>query len=231
MGSILRQALICVSATGRKNVRLKNKTRHFSASHFSVRIVIVILLCCAPTTWSAQRPKADLKPPIPDVEVLDQEGKRIHFYSDLIKGKVVVISFLFTSCKFYCPMQGDSLSKVQSLLGERLGRDINLITVSLDPENDTPERLKAWGAIFGAKPGWTFVTGAKPEIDKISMALTGAEALKGEHSPVVYIGNDKTGIWIRAYGLHDPEKFNKLIEEAIDNSPTEPGQKGGRFQQ
>jgi len=171
-------------------------------------------------TENAQRPKTGLEPSIPDVDVFDQDGKRIHFYSDLIKGKVVVISFLFTTCKLYCPMQGENLSKLQGALGARLGRDINLITVSVDPETDTPERLKAWGAMFGAKPGWTFVTGAKPEIDKVSMALTGAEAIKGAHSAVVYIGNDKTGIWTRAYGLHDLERFSKIIEEVTNSSPT-----------
>jgi protein SCO1 len=169
-------------------------------------------------TQSAQRPKTGLEPSIPDVDVFDQDGNRIHFYSDLIKGKVVVISFLFTTCKLYCPMQGEKLSKLQGALGARLGREINLISVSVDPETDTPERLKAWGAMFGAKPGWTFVTGAKPEIDKVSMALTGAVAIKGEHSAVVYIGNDKTGTWTRAYGLHDLERFSKLIEEVTNSS-------------
>jgi protein SCO1/2 len=176
-------------------------------------------------TQSAQRPKTGLAPSIPDVDVFDQDGKRIHFYSDLIKGKVVVISFLFTTCKLYCPMQGENLSKLQGALGARLGRDVNLITVSVDPETDTPERLKAWGAMFGAKPGWTFVTGAKPEIDKVSMALTGALAIKGSHSAVVYIGNDKTGIWTRAYGLHDLERFSQLIEEVANSSPTGSDQK------
>lgn len=117
-------------------------------------------------------------------------------------------------------MQRENLSKLQGALGGRLGRDINIITVSIDPETDTPERLKAWGEMFGAKPGWTFVTGAKPEIDKVSLALTGAEAIKGEHSVVVYIVNDKTGAWTRAYGLHDLERFSKLIEELTNSSPT-----------
>ena len=176
-------------------------------------------------TQSAQRPKTGLEPSIPDVDVLDQDGNRIHFYSDLIKGKVVVISFIFTTCKLYCPMLGENLSKLQGALGARLGRDVNLITVSVDPETDTPERLKAWGAMFDAKPGWTFVTGAKPEIDKVSMALTGAAAIKGDHSAVVYIGNDKTGTWTRAYGLHDLERFSQVIEEVTNSSPTRSDQK------
>lgn len=162
---------------------------------------------------SAQKQKGDLMPAIPDVEAVNQDGERVRFYSDLIKDKVVVISFVFTTCSFICPMQGNNLSKLQALLGARLGKEVNIIFVSTDPETDTPERLKAWGIQLGAKPGWTFITGKKSEIDKVAIAFTGTQALKGEHSPVVFIGSDKTGIWIRTYGLADPIGLNKLIEE------------------
>jgi protein SCO1/2 len=157
--------------------------------------------------------KPDQKRSIPDAELLNQDGKRIHFYSDLIKDKIVIVSFVFTSCTLICPMQGESLAKLQAMLGERLGRDIYLVSVSTDPERDTPERLKIWGSQFGAGPGWTLVTGKKSEIDKVAIALTGAPAVKGEHSPVVFVGSDKTGRWIRAYGLAEPAKFASLIDE------------------
>lgn len=156
---------------------------------------------------------ADRKRSIPDAEVFDQDGKRIRFYSDLIKDKVVVVSFVFTTCTFICPMQGESFSKLQAVLGERLGSEIHLVSVSTDPESDTPERLKIWGSQFRARPGWTLVTGKKSEIDKVAVALTGAPAVKGEHSPVVFVGSDKTGRWIRAYGLGEPGKFASLIDE------------------
>lgn len=161
----------------------------------------------------ASGPEADRKRSIPDAEVFNQDGERIRFYSDLIKDRVVIVSFVFTSCNFICPMQGESLSKLQAMLGERLGRDVHLVSVSLDPEGDTPERLKTWGSKFGVRPGWTLVTGKKSEIDKVAMALTGAPVVKGEHSPVAFIGSDKTGRWIRAYGLADPGKFASQINE------------------
>jgi protein SCO1/2 len=157
--------------------------------------------------------KPDQKKAIPDAELLNQAGKKIHFYSDLIKDKVVIVSFFFTSCTLICPMQGEKLSKLQAMLGERLGREVYLVSVSMDPEADPPERLKIWGTQFGARPGWTLVTGKKSEIDKVAMALTGAPAAKGDHSPVVFVGSDKTGRWIRAYGLGEPAKFASLIEE------------------
>jgi cytochrome oxidase Cu insertion factor (SCO1/SenC/PrrC family) len=161
----------------------------------------------------AQKQKGDLNPSIPDVEVINQDGKKIHFYSDLIKNKVVVISFIFTTCTFICPMQASNLSKLQGLLGKSLGKDVHILFVSTDPETDTPERLKTWGAQFGAKPGWSFLTGKKAEIDKVAMAFTGVEALKGEHSPVVFIGSDQKGIWIRTYSLASPEKLHGLVED------------------
>jgi len=176
-------------------------------------VFICCMLCLHASGQEVRQPAPDQKKAIPDAELLNQDGKKIHFYSDLIKDKVVIVSFFFTSCALICPMQGERLSKLQAMLGERLGRDVYLVSVSMDPEADPPERLKIWGTQFGARPGWTLVTGRKSEIDKVAMALTGAPAAKGDHSPVVFVGSDKTGRWIRAYGLGEPAKFASLIEE------------------
>ncbi|HLL75605.1 MAG TPA: SCO family protein, partial [Pyrinomonadaceae bacterium] len=94
---------------------------------------------------------------IPDVPVLDQDGRELNFYSDLVRGKTVAVNFIFTTCTTICPPLGATFARVQRDLGERAGRDVHLISVSVDPANDTPERLKAWGAKFKAAPGWTFV--------------------------------------------------------------------------
>lgn len=190
----------------------------------AAELLICCMLCLHASAQEARQPANNAEPPakgqeadqkrsIPDAEVLNQDGKKIHFYSDLVKDKVVIVSFIFTSCTLICPMQGESLSKLQAMLGERLGREVYLVSVSADPEGDTPERLKIWGLQFGARPGWTLVTGKKSEIDKVAMALTGAPVVKGDHSPVVFIGSDKTGRWIRAYGLAGPGKFASLIDE------------------
>jgi protein SCO1/2 len=190
----------------------------------AAELLICCMLCLHASGQEARQPANTAGPPplghgpdqkrsIPDAEVFNQDGKRIRFYSDLIKDKVVIVSFVFTSCAFVCPMQGESLSKLQAMLGERLGKEVYLVSVSTDPEGDTPERLKIWGLQFRARPGWTLVTGKKSEIDKVAMALTGAPAVKGQHSPVVFIGSDKTGRWIRAYGLAEPGRFASLIDE------------------
>jgi protein SCO1/2 len=171
-----------------------------------------------PAAESSREQKGEARISIPDIVAVNQEGKQISFYSDLVKGKVVIISFVITHCRLICPLQGANLARLQAALGDRLGREVNLISISMDPEADTPERLKAWGAQFGLKPGWTLVTGAKSEIDKVAMALTGAGVIKGEHSPAVFVGNAEKGRWIRCYGLAEPERFLKLIEEVSSGS-------------
>jgi protein SCO1/2 len=159
---------------------------------------------------------------IPDVELLDQDGRTIHFYTDLVKGKVVAVQFIFTTCTTICPPLGATFARVQKELGERAGRDVQLISVSVDPATDTPERMKAWGAKFKAGAGWTFVTGAKPRIDELLRALGASSASPSEHSPALLIGNDLKGQWTRAYGLSRPDVLLKLIEDAAAGRLNQP---------
>jgi cytochrome oxidase Cu insertion factor (SCO1/SenC/PrrC family) len=151
---------------------------------------------------------------IPDVEMLDQDGRKVHFYSDLVKGKTVAINFIFTSCTTICPPLGATFARVRKELGESAGRDVHLISISVDPVTDTPERLKAWGAKFKAGPGWTFVTGPKPRMDELLRALGAATASPADHTPGVVVGNDEAGQWTRAYGLASPGKLVQLIKDA-----------------
>jgi cytochrome oxidase Cu insertion factor (SCO1/SenC/PrrC family) len=150
---------------------------------------------------------------IPDVFVLDQDGRQLKFYTDLVKGKTVAVNFIFTTCTTICPPLAATFSRVQQELGGRAGRDVHLISVSVDPANDTPERLKAWGAKFRAAPGWTFVTGAKPEIDELLRALAASTASPADHSPTILILNDRMGVLTRTYGLARPSQILKTIDE------------------
>ncbi|HEV2663673.1 MAG TPA: SCO family protein [Blastocatellia bacterium] len=168
-----------------------------------------------------RKEEAAAKMSIPDLPLLNQDGKQIHFYRDLIKGKVVAINFIFTTCTTICPPMAATFSRVQNLMGERLGKDFYLISISVDPAVDTPQRLKAWGAKFGAKPGWTFVTGNKPEMDQLLKALSGYSARKEDHSPTILIGNDAKGVWTRAYGLAKPALLVQLIEAVMNGREVE----------
>jgi protein SCO1 len=189
---------------------------------------VLASLLCPPARAVAQtappRPERNSLPPeakglsapaIPDVEAFDQDGKPLRFYTDLIKGKTVMLNFVFTSCTYVCRMQGANFSRLQAALGRRLGADISLVSVSLDPQRDTPERLKSWGAKYGARPGWTMVTGAKPEMDRLLRALTGDASGVTEHSSVLFMGDYERGIWIRADSLDDPARLIQTLDAAL----------------
>lgn len=148
---------------------------------------------------------------IPDVPVIDQDGKPRQFYTDLVKGKVVAVNFVFTTCTTICPPMGANFAKLQKLLGDRSGRDVHLISVSVDPSTDTPERMKAWGQKFGAGPGWTLVTGDRAEITRLLKSLGVYTPSISDHSPLVLLGNDARHQWTRAYGLAAPAKLEELI--------------------
>ena len=150
---------------------------------------------------------------IPNAAVLDQNGKQLNFYSDLIKGKTVAINFIFTTCTTICPPLTATFRRVQQDAAAR-GLAVQLISVSVDPTTDTPERLRDFASKFKAEPGWTFVTGDKTQIDSVLQALGAAVSNKNDHTPMILIGNDASDYWTRAYGLTSPTKIVELIDAA-----------------
>jgi len=150
---------------------------------------------------------------IPNAPVLDQNGKQLNFYSDLIKGKTVAINFIFTTCTTICPPLTATFRRVQQDAAAR-GLNVQLISVSVDPTTDTPERLRDFASKFKAEPGWTFVTGDKAEIDSVLQSLGAAVSNKNDHTPMILIGNDTSDYWTRAYGLTSPTRIVELIDAA-----------------
>lgn len=155
---------------------------------------------------------------IPDIAVYDQDGKRMSFYSDLVKGKTVAINFIFTSCTTICPPLTATFRKVQQDMGDRIGRDVRLISISVDPMTDVPERLKSFSAKFSAQPGWSFVTGNKADIDQLLRALGASVGDKNDHTPMILVGNDSARYWTRMYGLAKPAAIVGVINEAASKS-------------
>jgi len=149
---------------------------------------------------------------IPDLVLRDQEGRRVRFYSDLIKDKIVVLTFFYTSCTYSCTMQGRTFSKLQSLLGKRLGKSVFLISVTTDPVRDTPEKLKSWATHYNVQPGWTLVTGDQTEMNKLLIPFTGNGAGGGMHLPAIFIGNEKEGLWTSASGVFAPEDLLRVVD-------------------
>ena len=142
---------------------------------------------------------------IPDVWVTDQDGRRVRFYTDLIKGKAAVINFFYTSCEASCLMQREDIVKLQRMVGPHALGKINFVSITLDPSGDSPGRLKAWSKRLKARPGWTLVTGRQQDIDALLLAFIGYKPRKEQHgqSPVFVAGDDATGRWKQVSAL-DP---------------------------
>ena len=153
---------------------------------------------------------------IPDTTVYDQDGRSLHFYADLVKGKTVIVNFIFTTCTTICPPLTATMRKVQQSLGERSGGGIQLISISVDPVTDVPQRLKTFAKQFSAGEGWAFITGGKQEIDSLLKALGAYSANKLDHTPMFLIGNDAAGYWTRIYGLSSAQAIAKLATEISD---------------
>jgi protein SCO1/2 len=150
---------------------------------------------------------------VPDVAVVDADGRPLHFYSDLVEGKTVAMNFVFTTCTTICPPMGANFAKLQKLLGDRAGRDVHLISVSVDPVTDTPERMKAWGEKFGAGAGWTLVTGERDQVTTLLKALGVFTPDINDHAPVVLVGDDAQQTWTRTYGLAPPATLVEVIDQ------------------
>ena len=172
-------------------------------------------ITAAAATPTSEKPRTEAVDglDIPDVALLDQEGKPVRFYTDLVKDRVVAVNFVFTTCTTICPPMGANFAKLQQILGDRAGRDVRLISVSVDPGTDTPERMKAWGQKFGAGPGWTLVTGDREEVTRLLKALGVYTSSISDHSPLVLLGNEARHRWTRAYGLAAPARLAELIDQ------------------
>lgn len=107
----------------------------------------------------------------PDVELTTHEGERVRFYSDLIKDKIVVINFMYARCEGTCPGTTANLVKVQRMLGDLVGSEIHMYSITLKPEEDDPRALRDYARAFGVGPGWTFLTGAPEDVEQLRQAL------------------------------------------------------------
>ena len=152
-----------------------------------------------------------------DVILVNQNGEKMRFYSDLLEGKTVIIDSFFATCQGSCLPMNRNLQKVQEALGDRLGKDVNIISISVDPTVDTPPMLKAYAKKLDAKPGWYFLTGDKESVDFALKKLGQFVDDKQDHLNIFIIGNDRTGLWKKAFGLAKSEEIVKVVESVVDD--------------
>jgi protein SCO1/2 len=160
----------------------------------------------------------------PDLPLLDQNGKQVRFYSDLLKGKTVVINTFFRSCGGTCPLTMTTLSKVQDRFQDRIGKDLWILCISVDPGSDTPETLKAYAANLKAGDGWLFLTGDKTNVEAVLKKLGQYVDDREKHSNILIVGNEPTGLWKKVFGLAPPNEAVDLIGTVLNDSSSAPQQ-------
>ena len=151
-----------------------------------------------------------------NTELIDQDGTPHRLYQDLLRGKKVLINFAFTSCKGVCPTMTQNLARVQKLLGKRVGKEITMITITVDPVNDTPAVLKAFAAKFQAGPGWYFLTGTPENVNLVLKRLGGAVKDPGEHTSTLLVGDTRTSTWLKTIATERPETIVHLVDHLND---------------
>jgi protein SCO1 len=152
-----------------------------------------------------------------DVVLINQNGDKMRLYSDLLKGKVVIINSFFATCQGSCLPMNRNLEKVQEALGDHVGKDVVIISISVDPIVDTPANLKEYAKKLHARPGWYFLTGEKQNVDLALNKLGQFVSDKQDHLNIFIIGNERTGLWKKAFGLAPSDQLVKVVESVLND--------------
>ncbi|MNZ48781.1 hypothetical protein D3C78_665340 [compost metagenome] len=158
----------------------------------------------------------------PNVPLVDQDGRKVRFFDDLIKGKVVLVNFIFTGCGDSCPLETARLRQVQKLLGERVGQEIFFYSISIDPISDTPEVLKRFAGKFNVAPGWQFLTGDIEQItllrERLGLLMPNEDPSKlSAHTLSVVIGNQNTNQWMKVSPFENPYILADKLGNTLQN--------------
>jgi len=175
--------------------------------------LLLALLCTGATAHneSAAPSKAPAVAPTPapsgtrdprayftDLELVTQDGRKVRFYSDTMEDRTVVISFIYTNCKDACPLILQKLLNVKELLGDAFNRDVYFLTISSDPDRDTPSEMKKYAQKQSADlPGWLHLTGSKENITHILKKLGSYSQSVEEHSTLLLAGNVSAKRWTK----------------------------------
>src|SRR5215510_11761049 len=155
---------------------------------------------------------------LPNIPLLTHEGKRVLFYDDLVKNKVVSLNFFFAKCDEICPLVMANLAKVQYLLGTQVGRELFMYSFTLKPEEDTVEVIKHHHEMYGAKPGWTFLTAKPDDMEKLRRAIgftypdPAIDKDKTQHIGNIRYGNEPLMLWSACPGMAHAKWIAETLE-------------------
>jgi protein SCO1/2 len=150
-----------------------------------------------------------------DTVLADQDGRQMRLLSDVVADKVVVVNFVFTNCADSCPMVSHTFSELQENLGDAMESRVRLVSLTVDPARDTPDKLKEYSARLGAKPGWLWLTGSSPNVTEALKGFGVYSANFENHAGVVLIGDGRSGKWKRAYDLDNAQRLIAKAQEVL----------------
>ncbi len=191
-------------------------------------LIAVLLTLVGSQLWAAPPGSPWGKEYFPNVQLINQDGKKLKFYDDLLKDKVVAINFIYTHCGNSCPAETASLKQVKKLLGDRVGKDIFFYSISVDPEHDTPAVLKDYANRFRVGEGWQFLTGHKEDVVLIRKKFglyRGDNTEQGkpdQHSINFIIGNESTGQWMKKTPFDEPKSLAWLLSYTLPANKIKP---------
>ena len=184
-------------------------------------ITIAAIFACGVTVAAQETPAPNAdslaKKYFTDVVLVNQNGEKVRFYSDLLQGKVVIINSFFATCAGSCLPLTRNLEKLQQALGTRMGRDVHILSISVDPAVDTPTSLKAYAKKLNAGPGWHFLTGDKESVDFTLRKIGHFVDNKESHLNIFIIGNERTGLWKKAFGLAKPDALMEVVVSVLND--------------
>jgi len=154
---------------------------------------------------------------LPNVELIAHTGQRVHFYDDLVKDKKVIINFMYAKCEGICVPVTANLVRVQKLLGDRVGTDIFMYSITLKPADDSAESLREYAEEHHVGPGWLFLTGSPPDIEQLRRALgftyadPAEDADTSNHIGMLRYGVEPLTRWAACPGMANPEHIVRSI--------------------
>ena len=155
-----------------------------------------------------------------DTEVIDQNGNKLRFYSDVLRNRVVLISFIFTNCEYACPMQAQKLKQTRALMVPAIKDEVWFVTLSVDPERDTPEAMKQFAEKQGLDESrWLFLTGTKQNVDFLVKRLGQYTPDVEAHTTLMLAGNDRTRHWARVLPMVPPDGIAQQLRSLVEETP------------
>lgn len=175
-----------------------------------------------PPPPAARQEKASVR--FADVSLLNQDGMPVRLEHDLVGEHLVVMGFIYTSCTTVCPVVSSIMGKVQQQLGGRVGEQVQLVSISVDPQRDDAKRLQQYAKAFQHGPGWSWLTGTPYAVSETLKGLGSFSADLSQHPPLILVGDGRSGHWTRYYGFTDPavlvEEINRLSARRVHAKST-----------